>query len=311
MDQLRAHSTALFPSLSAELRERTAIDNGYLRCGAIGFPNGQPNNETDEWRHEGVPIARLDEAGARQLEPALGHGLGAAFHIPDMAQLRNPRHLRALLTACHLSGVILRPGCPVDAVRVQNGRVVAVVSGPEALSAGKYLLTAGAWTDSLLGQVGWRPGVRPIRGQIALLNPGAALFSRVLVCGLRYLVPRPDGRVLVGSTEEDAGFVKHTTALAVSELLSFACRLVPVLAKAPLERCWAGLRPGSPDGLPFIGAVPEVDNLYVAAGHFRAGIGLSPATALVVKELILRQPLTIPIDAFRLNRVTSEPTFRS
>src|SRR5262249_25840984 len=131
MDQLRAHSTALFPSLSAELRKRTAIDNGYLRCGAIGFPEGQANSETDEWRHEGVPIERLDEADARQLEPALGYGLGTAFHIPDMAQLRNPRHLRALTTACHLSGVVLRPGCPVDAVRVQNGRVVAVVSGQE------------------------------------------------------------------------------------------------------------------------------------------------------------------------------------
>src|SRR5262249_1449351 len=170
-----------------------------------------------------------------------------------------------------------------------------------------------AWSDSLLTQVGWQPGIRPIRGQIALLNTGTPLFHRVLLRGSRYLVPRSDGRVLVGSTEEDVGFAKHTTAGAIAELLSFACRWVPGLTTASLERSWAGLRPGSPDGLPFVGGVPGTDNLFVAAGHFRAGIGLSPATAMVVKEVILKQSLTIPIDMFRVDRGPRqpEPAFRS
>src|SRR5207244_8713272 len=120
-------------------------------------------------------------------------------------------------------------------------------------------------------------------------------------------VPRPDGRVLVGSTEEDAGFDKRTTTQAISDLLTLACRLVPRLAEAHLERCWAGLRPGSPDGMPFLGAVPEFDNLFVAAGHFRAGIQLSPATALVMKELFLGQPLTVPLESFRLERTSPSP----
>jgi glycine oxidase len=124
----------------------------------------------------------------------------------------------------------------------------------------------------------------------------------VLLWGSRYLVPRPDGRVLVGSTEEDVGFEKRTTAAAIAELLLLASHLVPGLASAHVERCWAGLRPGSPDGLPFLGAVPGFDNLFVAAGHFRAGIQLSPATALVMKELLLGQAPTLPMEPFRLDR---------
>ena len=115
-------------------------------------------------------------------------------------------------------------------------------------------------------------------------------------------MPRADSRILVGSTEEDAGFDKRTTAGAIAELLALGCKLVPALANAAVERCWAGLRPGSPDGLPYLGAVPGFDNLFIAAGHFRAGIQLSPATGLVLKELLSGQPLTVSLDAFRLDR---------
>jgi glycine oxidase len=140
---------------------------------------------------------------------------------------------------------------------------------------------------------------------MALLNTAAPLFRRVLCRGKRYLVPRADGRVLVGSTEEDAGFDRRTTAAAVAGLLQLAVELVPGLAAAHLERAWAGLRPGSPDGLPFLGAVPGTGNLFVAAGHFRSGIQLSPATGLVLKELIRGEKPTVPLEAFRLDRAIS------
>jgi glycine oxidase len=313
IDLLRAHSAALFPLLSSELKDRTGIDNGFVRCGAIGFPDEKPNPETAALRDEGIRIDRLEEDRILQLEPAIGQGLGPAYHIPDMAQLRNPWHLRALLAGCRTLGVAMRPGCPIDGIQYQGSRLVAAISPQGPLHAGTFLVASGAWTDSVLAQVGWKLGIHPVRGQIALLNTPAPFFRRVLLCGSRYLVPRTDGRVLVGSTEEDAGFVKHTTAGAIAELLSFACRLVSALTTASVERSWAGLRPGSPDGLPFIGPVPGTENLIVAAGHFRAGIGLSPATGAVIKELILGQPLTVPIEDFRLERAgaRSRPAFQS
>ena len=122
--------------------------------------------------------------------------------------------------------------------------------------------------------------------------------------GARYIVPRGDGRFLIGSSEEEVGFCKQTTVEVIQELLALARRFVPRLGAASIERCWAGLRPGSPDGMPFLGRVPGVDNLFVAAGHFRAGIQLSPGTAVVMKELLLGQTPSVDLHAFRLDRKT-------
>lgn len=301
-DQLRAQSNVLFPGLSAELRERTGIDNGFLRCGGLEFFGRQDEAAEQEWRGDGIVFELVDDQQLRRLEPALASGLSQAYHLPELAQLRNPRHVKALLAGCVSYGVHLRPGCAVHGFERQGERIIALRTDLGHIAAGQFLLAAGAWTDALLDQVGWRPGIHPVRGQIALLNTRAPLFRRVLMEGARYLVPRPDGRVLVGSTEEDAGFDKRTTAGAIRELLTLAARLVPALADAHLERCWAGLRPGSPDGLPFLGPVSDFGNLFVAAGHFRAGIQLSPGTALVLKELLLGQPLTVSLTPFRLDR---------
>src|SRR5205807_7027526 len=188
-------------------------------------------------------------------------------------------------------------------LELRGQQVKAVETDKGTLTAGRYLLAAGAWTDNLLRQTGWQPGIRPVRGQIALLSTGAPLFRRILLWGSRYLVPRPDGRVLIGSTEEDAGFDKRTTAGAIADLLALGGKLVPGLAQAPLERCWAGLRPGSPDGLPFLGRVPGWENVFVAAGHFRAGIQLSPGTGLVMKQVLLGEKSSMPLEGFGLDRI--------
>ena len=304
-EKLHAHSVALFPTLSAELRERTRVDNGYLRCGGLEFVGEDELADENEWRSEGIAFERIDETQRLRLEPAVAVGFGTAYHLPDMAQVRNPRHIKALTAGCQSYGVRLLPACEVRSVEVRQSRVASVQTENGPLTAERYLLTAGAWTDNLLAPTGWQPGIRPVRGQIALLNAGAPIFRRVLLWGSQYLVPRPDGRVLVGSTQEDAGFNKHTTAAAISDLLALACKLVPALAQVPVERCWAGLRPGTPDGLPYLGAVPGVENLFIAAGHFRSGIQLSPGTALVMKELLLGQPLTVPLDAFCLDRAAT------
>jgi glycine oxidase len=313
-EQLRAHSAALFPTLSAELHDRTGIDNGYLRCGGLELADTASEATTEEWRSEGIAFEAIDGKRLHHLEPALASELVSAYHLPDMAQLRNPRHLKALLAGCQFLGVRLQPGRPVSGFEIQGKRITAVRTDRGLARAGQFLLAAGAWSETLLQLIGWQPGIHPVRGQIVLINTGVPFFRRILLCGARYLVPRPDSRVLVGSTEEDAGFDKRTTTRAIGDLLALAWRLVPSLAEAQLERCWAGLRPGSPDGLPFLGPVPGFENLFVAAGHFRAGIQLSPATGLVMKELFLGQPLTVPLEAFRLERAPSrphQPAFRS
>jgi glycine oxidase len=300
--RLQAHSAQLHPELAATLRDATHIDNGYLHNGGFVLVEGDPGPFLHEWQSDDVAFEELAGPKLSDCEPALKPGRCKAYFLADTAQVRNPRHLKALLAWCGLHGVRFRPGCPVYGFERQGERLTAVRTAAGPLHAGKYLLATGAWTDGLLEPLGWRPGIRPVRGQIVLLHSGAPVITHVVELGRRYLVPRPDGRVLVGSTEEDAGFDKRTTAEAVRGLLELACTLVPALAGAPVERCWAGLRPGSPDGLPFLGPVPGVDNLFVAAGHFRAGIMLSPATGLALAELLCGQAPGVPLEAFRLDR---------
>jgi glycine oxidase len=314
LDQLRARSAALFPELSRTLREQTGIDNGYSICGGLELITSADEDTSEEWRSEGIAFQELTGDDLRRRYPYLAPGPNRAYLLPEMAQVRNPRHLRALQAACTALRVSMHPNCPARRLVRNGSRIEAVETDQGRLTAGRYLIATGAWTDALLEPLGLRPGIRPVRGQIALLNTGAAERWPVLLRGKRYLVPRGDGRVLVGSTEEEAGFEARTTAAAIAGLLDFATTLVPELAQAAVERCWAGLRPGSPDGKPFLGPVPGIDNLFLAAGHFRAGIQLSPATALVMKEVLLGEKPIIALDDFRLDRPPSEPAraaFRS
>ncbi len=312
-ERLRALSSTLFPGLSAALRERTGIDNGFRQCGGVEFPADEPI-DTELWSREGVTWEAGDAAQVQHWEPALAASRGPAYFLPEMAQVRNPRHLQALLTALASQGVTLRPGVPACAFECAGDRVRAVQTAQGRMEAEQFLVCAGAWTDPLLAPFGVRLGVRPVRGQIVLLRNRVPVLRRIVLVGKQYLVPRDDGRVLVGSTEEDAGFDKATTATAIAGLLSFAVRTVPALADATVERAWAGLRPGSPDGLPFIGQVPGFRNLWVAAGHFRAGIQLSPATGRVLAEALTGQPPIIPLGPFRLDRppaLARKTAFRS
>jgi glycine oxidase len=313
-DRLRALSAEMYPELSQELRERTGLDNGYIVCGGLELVAPGEELPADEWGGEGIAFREIRGPELHALEPALAPTVTQGYHLPGMAQVRNPRHVKALRAACELLGVELTPDCPVLGFVRRGHHIEAVTTAQGNRTAGRFLLAAGAWSEALLEPLGWRPGIRPVRGQIALLNTGEARIRPVLLHGRRYLVPRPDGHVLVGSTEEDAGFDARPTAEAVAELLAFAISLVPDLGRAVPERAWAGLRPGSPDGLPFLGAVPGWDNLFVAAGHFRAGIQLSPATGLVMRQALLGENPAIPLHDFRLDRPPTPPgqtAFRS
>jgi glycine oxidase len=312
-DRLRAVSAATFPDLSRALLEETGIDNGYLPCGGIELiEDDEPSIEP--WLDEGIAFQAMSNAELKRLAPGLSAEAGRGYFLPGMAQVRNPRHLKALIAACELLAVGLVPSSEVFSLVRQGDRVSAVETEEGRVAGGKFLIAAGAWTDELLAPHGWRPGVRPIRGQIALLKSVRLELRSILLQGKCYLVPRGDGLVLVGATEEDAGFNSRPTAGGIAGLLAFAERLVPGLAEAYVERCWAGLRPGSPDGLPFLGMVPGFSNLFVAAGHFRSGIQLSPATGLMMTDLLTGQQPTVPLAPFRLDRPSApagQTAFRS
>jgi glycine oxidase len=316
LDHLRSHSSAGFRTFSQDLKSETGIDNQFHLCGGVEFLGPDDEDFEKLWEQEKLPYEflspeKLDEVipGVRSVPET------SAYYHPLTGQVRNPRHLAALVEACRLRGVRLTTGLAFVRWEKLPRGVVAVTSDHARHPAGRYLVASGAWADEVLGQLGYRSRVHPVRGQIVLFRPERPVLRKIVQVGHRYLVPRLDGRILVGSTEEpEAGFDRSTTPEGVRELIAFAHELVPDLREVEVERTWAGLRPGSPDGLPFIGPVPGQATVLAAVGHFRAGIQLSIGTAELIRDLILGYTPTLPADAFRLDRppaVTARPAFRS
>ena len=301
---LRGLSHRLWPEFAARLQSSTGVDSGYRVSGAVRlFGYGSERDaELAGWKAERISADALHEDSLAALEPALAAGLGPALHLPGQAQIRNPRHLKSLVASCVREGVELLPGVVTTSWEVDGDRISGVRTPQGVFRSDRYCVAAGAWSGGLLESLGIELPVRPVRGQIVLLASRLLPFSRMIELGPRYLVPRPDGRILVGATQEEAGFEKRNTAVAVGELLRLATDLCPALGCATVERTWAGLRPGSPDGLPYLGRAPDFENLFVAAGHFRAGLQMSPGTARVMRQLLLDQPTEIPLDGFAVDR---------
>ena len=330
-EQLRGLACELHAPWSAELASLTGIDNGYRRCGALHLARTAGEAAAlAAWaqmqRDEGIAVERLTLAELAELEPGLaGSDAGtesplifgaqyevpstdgrtphsAAFFVPGEGQLRNPRHLQALVAACQHLGVTITPDVHVCGFCRQATELVAIESSSGPLRARQFCFTAGAWTGQLLTSLGITTGILPIRGQMVLFRCEVPPLTHILNEGSRYLVPRDDGFCLAGSTEEEVGFDKRTTPESIDDLITFARDLVPVLRAAPIARTWAGLRPGSFDGLPYLGPLPGINNAFVAAGHFRSGLFLSTATAVVMSELLRGQQPQIDLTCFRIGR---------
>jgi len=294
-DRLTAWSDRLHRRWAEELRAETGIDNELRRCGGLHVAASDAGLDrltaaAESWRLRGARCEWLEAHDIRAHEPALGMGIDsggvrAGYLLPDEMSLRPPRHLEALAASCRRRGVAIT-AAEVRSLDVRDGAVAGVVTDSGVVRGGAYCLAAGAWAGRIAAPVGLAVETRPIRGQIVLLRLPRQRLGRVVNFGIDYLVPRPDGRLLVGSTIEDAGFAPTTTPEAVDRLLGVAHRLLGPLPDATVEQAWAGLRPGSVDGLPTLGPIPALRNAFVATGHFRAGLHQSTGTAVLMADLI-------------------------
>ncbi len=304
--RLRSYSHELWSEFSDELYDRTGIDNGYRICGALEVCTPICSKHFAEhlarWAAEGIRIQVLMRAEAEQHVADLNEELSNFAFLPDCAQIRNPRHVQALKAACLLRGVEVVEQAEGLTFETDGDRVSEVRIQSRSFQFDTLCITAGAWSATILQALRILIPVKPIRGQIAQLQLPVQPFCCIIENGRRYIVPRRDGLILVGSTEEDAGFVKQNTTEGIAGLLEFAKSLVPSLAQAEVVRTWAGLRPGTPDELPMIGAVPGFVNLFLGAGHFRAGLQMSPATGTILADLMLGETPAISLDGLSVDR---------
>ncbi len=292
---LAAWSQRVYPGLCDDLRLETGIDSELIRNGLLILEAETELDQALAWAERNDQhVAVIDANEARELEPELGPHHGGALLFPDIAQVRNPRLVKALRRSV-APRVDLREQEEVLELQVADNAIRGVRTSAGEIAAEQVVVCAGAWTAKLLEKLGSPPDIEPVRGQMILFYGQPGLIRHITLHQDRYAIPRQDGRVLLGSTLEHVGFLKATTAEAKEELYRAAVELFPVLKHTPIEDHWSGLRPGSPSGIPYIGPYPGVDGLYMSAGHYRNGVVTGPASARLAADLVLgRKPILDP-----------------
>jgi glycine oxidase len=301
--ELARLSRASYGSWSTRLQEATGIDIGYRRCGVLRLafddPGKQQLAEEIAWQTAaGLDVETLDAAGVARLEPSVSAMVSFGVFFGEDGRVEPPLLLKALHIAAAAAGARFQSGTYVRSIDVVEGiaRGVLLEDGTH-VSSPNVVVAAGSWSTLVDGIPLDPAAVRPARGQIVELETREPVLRRVIVGPSCYLVPRDDGRVLVGSTLEFVGYRREVTAIAVRNLLGAAIEIAPSLADAALGRTWSNFRPYTSRGTPIIGPT-EIRGLVLATGHHRNGILLAPITAEIVRALIIGEKPPIDIAAF-------------
>jgi glycine oxidase len=297
VNALSEYSRGLFFDWCARLQALSGHDPELIKSGMLVLP---PVDEAEAEKSEaeaatwceahGWSYARCSSRDFLPCAPQVD-----ALWLPGVFQARNPRLGRALLGAAKAAGVKIVEHARVKNLVTLGGRVNGVQTEHARYAADIVVLAAGAWSASIAGLEVLQKNVFPVRGQMLLFKAEPGLLSSIVLHNGRYLIPRVDGHILAGSTLEDVGFDKETTAEAKIQIMEFAMGLLPGLDELLLAQQWSGLRPGSPDNVPLIGPHAELDNLFLNTGHFRYGVTMAPGSAKLLASLIFGE--TTPIDA--------------
>ena len=309
---LNRASQAMWPQFAAELEcaSRMTIDlrtEGSLVVALTADDRARLQHDLGFQQRLGLSLEWLSAAETRRREPHLSPGLVGAIFSPQDHQVDNRKVVAALRVAAERAGAVIRTQAPVDRIAVEHGRAIGVVVAGGLHRADIVVLAAGAWSRSVEGLPSEaRPPVRPVKGQMLALRMDAErpLLRHVVWAPDVYLVPRHDGRLLVGATVEEKGFDPHLTAGAQLALLNAAWRALPGIEELAIAESWVGFRPGSRDDAPILGAGPVAGLIY-ATGHHRNGILLTPITAQTIAGLIIDgrpDPLIAPFGLDRFNR---------
>jgi glycine oxidase len=292
--QLGRRSRELHAELAEELDEQFGVDVGFRRCGVVKVAFDE--NELDELgrqaeslRVQGVRCERWSAEELRRQEPACNPEALGAFSMGEDAQVEPKKLLSAVALGAEREGARFRTGATVRAIDVEGGRARGVQLGNETLHADRVVVAAGSWTTLIPGLPFDSETIHPVRGQMITTQTRPPIFRRIVFGAGGYVVTRPDGRALCGSTMERVGFQRGITFGGMADVIAKAIRIAPSLRDAAVESHWSSFRPGTPDGLPLVGE-SSIGGLFIASGHYRNGILLAPLTAELIADAISGSP---------------------
>jgi len=289
-----------YPELLEEIRLNSGIDPEYIQSGLLYLDIEDELQQAIEWqkKHNYVFNSLSGEA-LKTIEPGLDFSSSEVntngWFTPTIGQVRNPRLVRALREDLLRLGVTIEQQTQAISFITQAGQLKGVQTDKGSFYADQVVVAGGAWSARLLEQWLKAPKIAPVKGQMIVFKAKPGVVSRIVLSKGRYVIPRKDGRIVLGSTLEFNDFDKTTSDEVLQELKQEACRIIPALRNYPVEKQWAGLRPGSIDGVPYIGEHPELKNLYLNAGHFRNGVVIGLASCqLLVNQLLDQDSIIDP-----------------
>ncbi len=282
----------LYPEYVKALQQETGIDSEYIRSGLVIIDRDHAAS-TKAWASSvNIKIEGIENLYCNVNLP------NYSVLLPEIAQVRPNRLLKALYKSLQNLSVSIYENTEISRLEITNGQFQFVEFDGGKLVADAVIVTAGAWSNSLLGN---ELNIRPIRGQMVCVKTEEKLFDNVILDGPHYLMPRRDGHILIGSTMEDVGFINETTKEAREELLDWAYSVCPALKSAKPVSQWSGLRPSAAANIPIIGQLPEYENIYINAGHFRKGIIQAPSSAKLLVDTLLGKDSFMDINRFSLD----------
>lgn len=283
-----------YQSISESLWQQTGIDPEWQQSGLLLLSVDDAEQALAWSVAHGNRIQIVDAQTLSELQPDLP-AQQQALWVPAIAQVRNPRLMKALRRYAELNAIAVHEHCAIQSMQSDASGDWFLRSESRLIRARHVVICAGAWSRQLLQSMPEAPAIEPVRGQMIMFAPTEHRLQRIVLQDGRYLIPRRDGRILCGSTLEYVGFDKSTTSEAFESLLESAFRIMPSLRQHRIEKHWAGLRPGIADNVPRIGEMQKGQGLWINAGHFRNGVVLAPASSrLLADQLLGRQPIIDP-----------------
>ena len=293
--ELTQWSTSLYPTWISDLQAETGIDPEYQITGMLVLPAFDAGKAKAWSAEHGLSV---EQVMSRNLMPELGLD-SESLWLPDVAQVRNPRLIKALVKRLSVAGVRVVEHAEVKDIRRNGHEVTGLETTQGEFSAARYIVAGGAWSKQILADLAPKLDIKPIRGQMLLFKIQPGELTHIVLRNGVYLIPRKDGHILVGSTLEDAGFDKRITDEAARELHAQAAAIFPRLAQEKPVLHWAGLRPGSPDNIPVIARHPAIENLYINSGHFRYGVTMAPGSARLLANILTDSPQPFDISPYQ------------
>lgn len=305
---LSERSKKIYPELYKSLLDETGVDSELICSGlftviADNLEEGANNHKeiidwTNKWSINAEVITDVESVLA--IEKTVGDTVDQGIWMPDVMQIRNPKFVQALKKSLDVLSIPYQEQINVEEIIVKNNKAVGVRTNKKTFYADKVIIASGAWSAQF-SETETSVAVMPVKGQMIMYKGEPDLVKRIVLSEGHYIIPRKDGRILAGSTLEKIGFDKSVSSSALDELHQAAEELVPLLATLPVERQWAGLRPGTEKGIPYICQHDEVQGLYVHAGHFRNGIVLGAASAELMADIILDRTPWCDVSPYTIN----------